>query len=110
MGLEPTLWIWYFRVKLLSPSHTVGSELSDDLKVILSLTELPSHAAGLELIYGVPGSGKTYYASPSHTVGLERYLAWEVGTGKTMSPSHSVGLERTLMSWLTDLANCHHPT
>ncbi len=31
--------------------------------------------------------------SPSHTVGSERYLAWEVGTGKTMSPSHAVGLE-----------------
>ncbi len=33
--------------------------------------------------------------SPSHTVGLEqRYLAWEVGTGKTISPSHAVGLEQ----------------
>jgi hypothetical protein len=32
--------------------------------------------------------------SPSHTVGSEqRYLAWEVGTGKTISPSHAVGLE-----------------
>jgi hypothetical protein len=34
----------------------------------------PSHTVGLKLIYGVPGSGKTYYASPSHTVGLEHYL------------------------------------
>jgi len=28
-----------------------------------------SHTVCSELIYGVPGSGKTYYASPSHTVG-----------------------------------------
>ena len=54
----------------------------------------PSHTVGLKLIYGVPGSGKTYYASPSHTVGSEqrpsnayvRYYAM-------LSSSHPVGLE-----------------
>ena len=49
---------------------------------------------GLKLIYGVPGSGKTYYASPSHPVGLEPKT--DIGYGYEShyeSPSHAVGLE-----------------
>jgi len=34
--------------------------------------------------------------------GLGTYLAWEVGTGKTMSPSHTVGSEQEKLEYVLD--------
>ncbi len=102
---------------LTSPSHSVGSELAELQERYLFITsKSPSHPVGLEryrecyisgsLGVTIPPSGLgtklwQYLVAkvvemglPSHAVGLEWYLAWEVGTGKTMSLSHTVGLEQ----------------
>jgi hypothetical protein len=78
----------------MSPSHTVGLEQGfQRLKRSPEVLHVIIPHSGLKTLIAVVVPIKQE-VSASHPGGLEqRYLAWEVGTGKTISPSHTVGLE-----------------
>ena len=73
----------------------------------------PSHAVGLERFLESVEEDESIVASPSHTVGLELSVAEIVAMAiHIRSPSHTVGLEqkRKLCFYFCMLKNSHHPT